>query len=137
MSLMPDTPPEPGTLHDFALNYRTALMHSDVVSAWVKLEAHVASAIEGAVLAERARAASMCDKIEAGYWEAYKRGKAPGSDNSYVRAQSDGAGECGTAIRAGRHLALCVSDAEAFAEKPEENAMKSTLCASPKGMETP
>lgn len=47
------------------------------------------------VAAERERAAKICDEIEQRYWDAWKRD----ADN-YAQGQSDGAGECGTAIRA-------------------------------------
>jgi hypothetical protein len=55
--------------------------------------------------AERAaleRAAQRCDEIEKEYWSMFKHADAdsPLRGNQHVGGQSDGAGECATAIRA-------------------------------------
>jgi hypothetical protein len=46
---------------------------------------------------ERERCAKLCDEIEKHYLDAWKSNARDPSD--FVQGQSDGAGECGTAIR--------------------------------------
>jgi hypothetical protein len=91
LSFMPDTPPEPDSLHYYALNYRTAQMYGDTAAALVHLEAFVGRKIEDAVSAERERCAKACEG------EALEDPTNADGDIAYDHAVKD----CVAAIRKG------------------------------------